>query len=844
MPLDYAFRCPLPNGLHARPASHFAEAAAQYQAQVTLVNERSGATADATSVLDLVSAGVMHGDPCRLTVTGADERAALAALVAFITDVLPSCDEPLPEVVARAAASIPRVLAGEELTCLSGVPVCPGIGIGRIIVAGATNLPDMLDGEAAGTPEEELLKVTAAVAAVTARLQAQLARTANHTEAEILRANLAIVKDAGFAQQLSTLVSDGGRSAGQATIEATRELAAKLNATGSTYLRERVVDLQDIGVQLLEHISGRAIAPPAVSLAGPSIVMAASLSPSQLLALDRDLLRGLALSEAGTTSHAVILARSFGIPTVTGVDGASALVVGQEVVLDANRGLVIYPVADAVRRFYIREVERDRQRLARLAGDLGAPAATQDGRRIEVSANIATAAEAEAALASGAESVGLFRTEMLFSGRDTPPSEEEQFEIYKAVAEAMGGRAVIIRTIDVGGDKPLPYLNLPREDNPFLGYRGLRIYQEFAEIINSQLRAIVRASAYGKLWVMAPMVSTVKEAAWFRQRVADVQAALESEGVDSDPALPVGIMVEVPSVALVIDRLSEVADFFSIGTNDLCQYFMAVDRGNQQVAGLYDARQPAFLRLLQIIVEEAHRCGRWVGMCGEMAGKADHAPLLVGLGLDELSLSAPNIPAVKAAIAGLDFTRCCELLESATACDSAAAVGELLRSFGEAAAVQPLISEKLIVMRSDCSTKAEAIKELADLLYVEGRTVSSALLEEAVWAREAEYSTGLGFGFAIPHCKTDGVSANVLAILKLAQPIEWDSLDDKPVEFVILLAVRKSDAGNVHLRIFAKLARKLMNESFRAALLAAPSAGALLAHLVKELEIDEEGEKQ
>lgn len=840
MPLEYSFNCPLANGLHARPASHLAEVAARYQSETTLSNRRSGVIANAASVLDLVSAGVLFGDTCLLHISGADEQAAYAAITDFVEHLLEGCDEPLPEIIAPGVAKTPRVLAKEAITCFAGTSVSPGVGVGRIIHASGLVLPGILSEQRAADPELEQQLLNTAMAAVAASIQEQLDHAANPTAAEILRATLALVRDAALSTLLAELIASARHTAAQAVVEAVQQFSTRLRETGSNYLRERVVDLQDIGAQLLEHLTGGKETQQAIVLSSPSVVNAQNLSPRQLLALDRDCLRGLILTDAGETSHAVILARSFGIPTITSASESASLPAGQEVVVDANRGLIITPVTPAVQRFYTREAEHRQKRVDRSAIHTLAAARTKDGKRIEISANIATDAEAALAVAAGAEGVGLFRTEMLFSESQTAPTEDQQFDIYRRAVEGLQGRTLIIRSIDVGGDKPLPYLNLPQEANPFLGYRGLRIYQDHTGVITAQLRAIVRASAYGPVWVMAPMVSTVAEARWFKLRVAEIQAELSAAGVAYDAAMRIGIMIEVPSVALIIDQLSAIVDFYSIGTNDLCQYFFAADRGNPHVSGLAGVRHPAFLRLLQTIADAAQSQGRWLGMCGEMAGDIANAPLLVGLGLDELSLSSPSIPALKAALAQLDYATCSSLLDAALACETAAEVEALLAQFQAAPVRQPLISTDLMQLDADCISKAEVIKELADLLYAAGRTDSPDMLEDEIWAREAAFSTGLGFGFAIPHCKTDSISANSLGVLKLKQPVEWGALDDKPVQIVILLAIRESDASNTHMRIFAKLARKLMAEEFRTALIEARDTTEILSFLMQELEINQE----
>ena len=837
MSLEYIFQCPLVNGLHARPASHLSEVVEQFESRVTLTNERTGVKADAGSVLDLVAAGVGEDDPCKITISGKDEDAALSTLVKYISEKMSESDMPLPETPSVCSASIPRVLAGEEISFLSGIPVSSGIGYGRIMHVNGLSLPENLLSEVAGDAASEQNKLSSALSDIKISLENQLKNTANSTETDIFRAHLSIVKDAVFCREMNELISSGRRTAAQAVVEAVEQFTAKLNATDSAYLRERVVDLQDIGVQLLERICGDPFKQPEIILTEPSIIVAKSLAPRQLLSLDKSHLRGLVLEDAGTTSHAVILARSFGIPTLTGVQNAIALESGLNVVLDAVRGLLIYPVTAGVQRFYDKELERNRKKQLRLAQYTSLPVETTDGQRIEIAANIATQAEVATASGNGAEGVGLFRTEMIFTGRDSAPSEDEQFEIYRNVVQAMDGRPVIIRTLDVGGDKPISYLNLQHEENPFLGYRGIRLYRDHDHLINSQIRAIVRASAYGPIKVMAPMVSSVEEAQWFRKYISNVQRDLADCGIPYNAKMPVGIMIEVPSAALMAGQMCSVVDFFSIGTNDLCQYYLAVDRGNQQVSELYNECHPSFLRLLKTAVNEVHENGKWIGMCGEMARNINNLPLVIGLGLDEISLASPDIPAIKSAATGMEWTKCRQILESAITCNSASEVGDLLSKVNNSCKDDSLTSPELVILDSDSCSKEEAIKELTDMLYIAGRTDAPECMEEAIWAREAVYSTGLGHGFAIPHCKTDSVKSNSIGILKLKNPIDWKSIDGNPVKFVILLAIRESDKNNSHLRIFSKLARKLIDDDFRETLLKAQSSEIILSSLANELEM-------
>jgi fructose-specific phosphotransferase system IIA component len=444
-------------------------------------------------------------------------------------------------------------------------------------------------------------------------------------------------------------------------------------------------------------------------------------------------------------------------------------------------------------------------------------ATTQDGHPIEIGANIATSDEAAAIIAAGADGIGLFRTEMLFLDRTSAPLENEQLETYQLVLEAIRGLPVIIRTLDIGGDKPLNYLHLPAEENPFLGYRALRIYPEFELLFRTQVRALIRASATGPLKLLLPMIATVDEARWIKAIILEEQTKCTAENVPFDPFMPVGAMIEVPSAAFAMDALCHEFDFFSIGSNDLLQYFMAADRSNARLAGLYNPLQPSFLRLLKLIVDAAHKNKKWIGVCGEVGGQIRLLPLLAGLGLDELSMAAPVIADIKAGLSVLRMTDCRQLLDTALGCATADEVAALLERFAEQHSA-PLIDPELIILNSNATTKEEVIKQAVDRLFILGRIESSRIVEDSIGQREKSYSTGFGHGFAIPHCKSDAVRFNSLVMIKLRVPVPWNSLDNQPVSTVILFAVRETNSATEHMKVFAKLARQVMNSSFRARL--------------------------
>ena len=819
MPLQYPFIFPLPNGMHARPASLLEEMARSFNSSITITNQRTGRKADVKSVLSIISAEIRHHDHCVLIVTGPDEQKALAKMTAFLDNVLPHSDEAsvnLPELKGHRRA-LP-VLCEANVTCYDGTPVVPGVGHGRILRAASFKIPATLAVNGPADVDAEWRLMENALEKLAVFYDAQLAAIHEKVEADLFKAHRAIARDSELCRQLHAAITQKNRTIAGAIADAQLFFSEALANSENTLLQERTLDVQDVCIQLLRQAYGDVLNGKDLRLTSESIVVADSLTPSQFLGLDRRFLKGLVLANAGVTSHTIILARSFGIPTLVGVNAIDdARLDGREAVIDASAGVLVMDLTEAAHRYYDRELLRLENRQTHIKQFSTRLATTADGQRIEIAANIASADETTLAISAGAEAIGLFRTEMLFFDRASPPDETAQFLAYSGALKAAAGRPVLIRTLDVGGDKQLDYLKLPAEENPFLGFRAVRIYSRFEALFRTQIRALIRASAYGQLKIMFPMIATLAEVRWVKNIIALEQARCAQEQIPFAPVIPLGAMIEVPAAAFSLKALCDELDFFSIGSNDLLQYFMAADRTNDRVNNLYHPLQPAFLRLLKQIVDEIHARKKWVGLCGEMGGQTRLLPLLVGLGLDEISAAVPTVAGVKAELAGWNTTECKQLLSEALTCATDEEVETLLKRAVNSHSAS-LLDPELILINQAATTRAEAIKLATDQLYVLGRTADSRQTEAAVWQREQTYSTGFGHGFAIPHCKTNAVKYDSLVLVKLKTPVDWKALDDKPVHTIILLALCEHDASTKHMRVLARLARLVMDENFRAQL--------------------------
>ena len=456
---------------------------------------------------------------------------------------------------------------------------------------------------------------------------------------------------------------------------------AMLSEIDDEYLKERAGDIRDIGNRLIRNILGMHIVDLG-DIQDESILIAYDLTPSETAQLNLDKVLGFITDIGGRTSHTSIMARSLELPAIVGTNNITKVVkTGDMLILDAtNNEIHVNPSAEQVEKFKAQQ-EKEAAEKAELAKLKDLPAETLDGHRVEVVGNIGTIRDVDGVLRNGGEGVGLYRTEFLFMDRSQLPTEEEQFEAYKEVVEAMEGKLVVLRTMDIGGDKELPYLELPKEMNPFLGWRAVRIGLVRREILDTQLRAVLRASAFGKLAVMFPMIISVEEIRELKGIMADLKAQLRNEGKAFDENIQIGVMVETPSAAVNARHLAKEVDFFSIGTNDLTQYTLAVDRGNEVIAHLYNPLTPSVLNLIKQVIDASHAEGKWTGMCGELAGDVRATALLLGMGLDEFSMSGISVPHVKKLVRNINFADAKALADEALAQPTAADIEKLVDAF-------------------------------------------------------------------------------------------------------------------------------------------------------------------
>ena len=671
-----AILIPNPAGLHARPAALLANAAKKFRADIRL--QRGDQRANAKSVVAILGMEVGHGDRVVLMAHGTDAQEAIRVLAPMIESGLKeevSTPDPIP--IAAPKPEPARRADADDPNVLNGVAASSGLAVGNVF---QLRRQEMLVVENASDPREEQRRLAGAIAKAKNQLQALEAKLQEQSDAPkgaIFEAHEALLDDPDLRSIADSLIAKG-KSAAFAWGEAVETHARVLESLNKELFVARAGDLRDIGRRVLESIAGSELGtlpevPP------DTILIAEDLSPSDTASLDRSRVRGFCTTLGGATSHVAILARSLDIPAVAGIDPhVLDLPNGTPVILDGTKGTITRaPNEDEIRRIRERQQRQAARRATALESAHG-PATTIDGKRIEVVANIGGPADAEKLIRLGGEGVGLLRSEFLFMYRLDAPTEDEQFEAYSTVARTLGpGRPLIIRTLDVGGDKPLSYLPIPPEENPFLGERGIRVGLNRPDMLRAQLRAILRASAHGSVRIMFPMIATLAELREARKLLAEEQERL---GV---APIQVGIMIEIPAAALMARQFAREVDFFSIGSNDLTQYTLAMDRGHPKLARKIDALSPSVLQLIAMTTRAAKTEGKWVGVCGGIASDPQAVPLLIGLGVAELSVSVPTIPDIKAQIRTLDMTECKRLAQQALELESAEEVRALCPQMDE-----------------------------------------------------------------------------------------------------------------------------------------------------------------
>ncbi|MCR4537473.1 phosphoenolpyruvate--protein phosphotransferase [Pseudomonas sp. 18.1.10] len=650
---------PNANGLHARPAAVLAQAAKGFNASIYLHKQTQ--SANAKSLVAIMALQTVHGDTLQVSAAGADAEAAIKALVALLAD---GCGE--------TVAAPAEVIEPASSTLLRGVCASPGSAFGQVVqvTEPALNITELGSGEAAerGALQRGLLAASEA-------LQALQDKASGSAQAQIFRAHQELLEDPTLLEHAHDLLAQG-KSAAFAWNGATLATVKLFQGLGNALIAERAADLADVGQRVLKLILG--IQDSAWDLPERAVLIAEQLTPSQTASLDTRKVLGFVTVGGGATSHVAILARALGLPAICGVPlQVLSLANGKQVLLDADKG-ELHLDPDLAE---IEQLETARQqhilRRQREVAQAALPATTRDGHHVDVSANVASLQEVEQSLTLGGEGVGLLRSEFLYLDRNRAPSPEEQAATYTEIARALGSeRNLVVRTLDVGGDKPLAYVPMAAETNPFLGLRGIRLCLERPQLLREQFRAILASAGFARLHIMLPMVSLLSELHQARTILQEEALAL---GLTELPKL--GIMIEVPSAALMADVFAPHVDFFSIGTNDLTQYTLAMDRDHPRLASQADSFHPAVLRLIATTVKAAHAHGKWVGVCGALASEALAVPVLLGLGVDELSVSVPLIPTIKATVRDLDLADCQIIARQVLGLEEAAQVREALRQY-------------------------------------------------------------------------------------------------------------------------------------------------------------------
>lgn len=550
-----------------------------------------------------------------------------------------------------------------------GIAGSEGIGIGNVVIIEEHEIN--IETKTVADTDGEIARLQSSIekfVEATNKMADKMDVTVGKKDADILRGHIQMLQDPMIEEQISSLIVAEKITAEMAVDQVLEQTAEMFAQIPDELLQQRATDFRDIKTRMLKILLG--IEDVDISqVPADTVLVARDLTPSMTAGINPDNIAGILTEVGGRTSHSAILARAMEIPAVLSIEGICTIVKnGDKVVLDGSSGEAIVNPDDETIKDFEQKLEAYQKEKALLAEYAGKPSVTKDGTRVELVCNIGKPEDAKKAVECDGEGIGLFRTEFLFMDRDSIPTEEEQFEAYKTVAETMKGKPVIIRTLDIGGDKALPYLGLEEEENPFLGFRAIRFCLQREDIYKAQLRALVRASAFGKIKIMVPLVTCVEELRQVKAMVADIMKDLDAEGIPYNKNIEIGVMMETAAACMIADILAKEAAFFSIGTNDLTGYTMAVDRGNAKVAYLYSTYQPAVLRAIKRIIECGKKEGIMVGMCGEAAADSKLVPLLLAFGLDEFSVSATSVLKTRKTISSCDVEECKALAEKVMQC--------------------------------------------------------------------------------------------------------------------------------------------------------------------------------
>ncbi len=709
-----------------------------------------------------------------------------------------------------------------------GVPVSSGIAIGPAYIYEPETV-ELPNGKCEDSilEQERLASATEQAKEELAKLQKKAEEKAGANESEIFGAHALMLADPSLQRATHKLIEDAKLKAETAFFQAGESFAKKLEQIPDELIQQRAIDIRDV-VQRVVHILLGVSASPFADLKAPVVIYANDLTPSDTIQLDKNLALGIYTQQGSQTSHAAILARSLGIPAVVGGNlNLGDLQNGVSTILDGNSGIILLHPDEETQQKYIEKEKLQAVQMSEVLANAADPAQSADGVRVEVAANIGGVGDAQSALSFGAEGVGLLRTEFLFLERSTMPTEEEQYKAYRDILEAFAPRPVILRTLDVGGDKHLPYFSLPDETNPFLGLRAARLCFEHSELWIPQLRAALRAGYGHKLRLMFPMIANLGEVRRAKSVLEACKEELRKEELLFEEDIEIGIMIEVPSAALNASALALEVDFFSIGTNDLAQYTFAADRMNPTVAEIANPLDPALLRLIKYTIDGAHAHKKWVGMCGELAGDPVAIPILLGMGLDEFSMNPRQIPAAKTLMRQLSVQKCKEIAEIALEQESAEKVIALSQDFvqnqGEDVEenIDLLLSKVILPEAVDfelngLTNKEEVIEHLAKRLEEAGALESAEGFAAAVYEREKQGPTYMNFQVAFPHGKSASVRQAAVAFGRSEGGIQYDSeFGGGLAKLIFLIAIPEEMQADAYIDVLKRLARLLMQENFR-----------------------------